>query len=80
MTEEHEHKDKTVLYYALGKALFDEKFRARIFEDPKRAANSSGLDICVIDSLASLGREGLEGFVKNYQKALKTAAANAHFC
>lgn len=75
-----DHKDKTVLYYALGKAIFDEKFRERIFDDPQRASDSTGLDICVIGALRGIGREGLEKFVEEYDKALSSAAHNAQFC
>jgi len=80
MKESHEHKDKTVLYYALGKAIFDPTFRERIFSDPKRAANSTGLDSCVIDGLAKMGRKALEGFAEKYEKALSSSAMNASFC
>ncbi len=75
-----DHKDKSVLYYALGKAMFDEKFRERIFDDPERAADSTGLDKCIVDALAALGREGLETFVKKFEAELKSAAQNAQFC
>lgn len=75
-----DHKDKTVLYYALGKAIFDEKFRQRLFEDPERAASSTGLDSCVIESLAKIGPRGLDDFVNKFEKALANAALNASFC
>lgn len=75
-----EHKDKTVLYYSLGKVLFDPKFRDRLFDDPERAATSTGLDPCVIEALQGIGREGLEEFVKKYDEALQKAAYNAQFC
>ncbi len=75
-----DHKDKTVLYYALGKAIFDKKFRDRVFSDPERAANSTGLDKCVVDGLVAIGRDGLEDFVKNFDQALRSAAMNASFC
>lgn len=75
-----DHKDKTVLYYALGKAMFDSTFRERIFEDPERAANSTGLDKCVVDSLRAIGKEALEGFAKTFDETLQSAAMNASFC
>ena len=77
---DQDHKDKSVLYYAFGKVFFDEKFRVRIFSDPKRAANSTGLDKCVVDALAAFGRDGVEDFVKKFNSELGKAAYNATFC
>ena len=75
-----DHKDKTVLYYALGKAVFDEAFRERIFKDPERAADSTGLDPCVVKAVANLGRDGIEDFVNKFEDALAAAALNSQFC
>lgn len=75
-----DHKDKTVLYYALGKAMFDENFRERIFCDPERAADSTGLDECVVKAIVEIGRDDLEDFVKKTELALTNAATNASYC
>jgi len=76
----HEPKDKAVLYAVMGKAIFDPVFRARIFENPERAASSSGVNVNLIHRIAKLGREAFDEFVEKYEKELKAAAQNAGFC
>ncbi len=75
-----DHKDKTVLYYAFGKAIFEKTFRDRIFDDPERAADSTGLDPRLVDVLQRIGRDGLENFAAEFEQFLQEAAENASFC
>ncbi|MCP4366380.1 MAG: hypothetical protein GY800_13940 [Planctomycetes bacterium] len=73
-------KDVSALYHAIGKAMMDENFRELLFSNPKAAAQSMGVEKCVIDGVLSLGEAGFAEFAKKYEAEIAKVAGGAIFC